>query len=84
MLHGKLGVMTSKLSLVFESVSTLPADAQAEATRLLIDLRDRHANPIALTAQQDDFVRVGLSALAREETIDHDTLMRTTADSLLP
>jgi hypothetical protein len=75
--------MTSKLSLVFESVSTLPADAQAEATRLLIDLRDRHANPITLTAQQDDVVRVGLAALAREGTIDHHTLMRTTADSLL-
>lgn len=76
--------MTSKLSLVFESVAALPADAQAEATRLLIDVRARYANPVGLTTPQDEFVRQGLEALTRGETIDHDTLMRTTADGLLP
>ncbi len=83
-MHGKLQHMTSKLSLVFESVSALPAGARAEATRLLIDLRDRHADPIALTPGQSDFVQQGLEALARGETIDHDALMRATSDSLLP
>jgi hypothetical protein len=80
-----LAHMTStKLSLVFESLSTLPADAQAEAAQLLIDLRDRHADPIVLSPQQEGFVQEGLDAFARGASVDHDTLMSTTARNFLP
>jgi len=69
--------MTTKLALVFESVSTLPARAQAEAAKLLIDVRQRHTAPIMLTPQQEAFVMDGIDACDRGAVVDHDELMRT-------
>jgi hypothetical protein len=77
-----LGDMTSKLSLVFETVSALPERAQAEAAKLLINLRERHGTSITLAPEQDAFVQEGLDACDQGRTVDHDTLMRATIDTL--
>lgn len=75
--------MVNRLSLVFESVTTLSARAQNEAEKLLVDVRDRHIAPIALTPQQKAFVQEGLDACRRGATIDHDGLMNTISAELV-
>ena len=74
--------MSSKLSLILDTVSALPTKAHIEAERALIDVRNRHVAPLTLTVHQQAFVKEGLDASARGNMVPHDTLVRSIAQHL--
>jgi hypothetical protein len=69
------GTMNTILSMLVERVSQLPDSVQAEATRSLLDIENRHSILLALDADRDGFVQEGIDAYERGAWSTHADAM---------
>ncbi len=67
--------MNTILSVLVERVSHLPYSVQAEATRSLLDIENRHSIPYTLNAAEDVFIQEGIDAYQRGAWSTHADAM---------